>query len=130
MTALDAAALYAGLNLLILLGLAINVSRHRIRLKIATGGGGNALMERIVRVHGNAVEYIPPMLLALLMLALVGAPALLVHALGAAFTLGRVLHAVGYTQRAMVNVGRGLGMMLTWGSLLIAAGGCLYYALM
>jgi uncharacterized membrane protein YecN with MAPEG domain len=129
MTALHAAALYAGLNLVLLVGLAANVTRHRMMLKIAVGGGGNPLMERIVRVHGNAAEYVPGMIAAWLALALVGAPALLVHGLGIVFTAGRVLHAVGFTQRAMVNVGRGLGMMLTWGCLLIAAGGCIYYAL-
>jgi hypothetical protein len=129
MTPLDAAALYAGVNLLILLALAVNVSRHRIKLKVATGGGGDPLMERIIRVHGNAAEYVPPLIVALLAIALSGAPAAVIHGLGVAFTAGRVLHAIGYTQRATVNIGRGFGMILTWASLLIAAGGCIYYAL-
>ena len=60
-------ALYAGILALIFVALAINVTRHRVKLRVALGDGGNPEMLRMIRLHANAVEYIP---LALVLMAL------------------------------------------------------------
>jgi hypothetical protein len=52
-------ALYAGILALIAIALAINVAVHRVKLRVPIGDGGNAEMRRMIRLHGNAAEYIP-----------------------------------------------------------------------
>jgi uncharacterized membrane protein YecN with MAPEG domain len=95
MSAIDAATLYAGLNLLLLLALALLVVRQRMRHKVVLGDGGVEPLNRAIRVHGNAVEYAPLAVAGLVALALAGAAVWIVHVGGVALTLGRVLHAQG-----------------------------------
>ena len=92
------------------------------------GDGGVPELSRAGRVFGNATEYVPSLLIALVLLALVGAPALLVHGIGGAFFLGRVAHAFGLSRSAGISAGRALGVLLTWGGYLAAAGALLFYA--
>jgi uncharacterized membrane protein YecN with MAPEG domain len=107
-------ALYAGILGLLITALAINVTVHRAKLKVDIGDGGNAQMVRMVRVHANAVEYVP---LGLLLLGLYeldrGWPAAL-HAAGIALIVGRVLHVAGLWNSAGLSFGRGAGATLTW----------------
>ena len=44
---------------LIVRGAAVNVTVHRVKLRVPLGDGGNAQMLRMIRLHGNAAEYIP-----------------------------------------------------------------------
>jgi uncharacterized membrane protein YecN with MAPEG domain len=82
-----------------------------------------------MRAHANAVEYVPIVLILLLTLASLKSSIWLIHAIGAMLVFGRILHAIGLHQSAGVSVGRGLGMVLTWAALLVAAIACLFYAL-
>jgi len=127
MTTLEAVGLYAGINLLILLVLAVNCSRGRMKHGISVGDDGNPQFLKTLRAHANAVEYIPAMLIALSLIAAMGAPALLIHAIGGPFTFGRLAHAQGMTA-AGVGLGRRVGAMLTLLTFLIAALACIYYA--
>ncbi len=52
-------ALYAAILALIVIALAVNVTVHRVKLRVPLGDGGNAQMRRMIRLHGNAAEYIP-----------------------------------------------------------------------
>ena len=122
-------ALYAGLSGLIALVLAVLVSRARRKHGVTLGDGGNQAVLRAQRAHGNAVEYIPTVLILLLTLASLHASIWLIHAIGAMLVIGRIFFAIGLYQSAGLSVGRGLGMALTWGALLIAAAACLFYAL-
>ena len=112
-SALAAVALYAGLNALILGWLAAHVGRMREKLKIFMGDGGNPRMVRAMRAQANFVEYVPMALILLLLMALMGAPALAIHALGAALVLGRVLHALHFTAEDAPAWQRGAGAGLT-----------------
>ncbi|MGE3303849.1 MAG: MAPEG family protein [Hyphomonadaceae bacterium] len=118
MTKLEVAALYAGLNILILLFLAARVPLMRRRLRVSLGDGGHFELQRAVRAHGNAAEYVPAGVAALLFLALLDAVALqTVHVLGAGFTAGRALHAWGLSVQAPnagPPPGRFIGMVLTF----------------
>lgn len=93
--ALRAVALWTGVNLALTLVLALNVTRVRMRANIAVGVGGDAVLERAVRAHGNNAEYVPGALLALLGLALVGHPAGQLQIMGAVLFVARLLHAHG-----------------------------------
>ncbi|HXP75028.1 MAG TPA: MAPEG family protein [Stellaceae bacterium] len=113
-------ALYAGLNGLILLVLAIRVARQRGISKVGIGTGGDATLERASRIHGNAVENIPIVLILLGLAEASGSSPILLHGMGIALTLGRLLHAWGLARSAGESVGRVAGMALTW--LALAAG--------
>ncbi|HEY6334565.1 MAG TPA: MAPEG family protein [Alphaproteobacteria bacterium] len=104
---------YAGLNGLILLILAFRVGRARARTKILIGTGGDAELERAIRAHANAAEYVPIVLILIGALELSGASHLLLHGLGIALTLGRVLHGWGLSHASGLSLGRQAGAMLT-----------------
>ena len=70
MARLEIAAIYAGLNILILLVLGYLVVAGRRKHKIVLGTGGNADFERAVRAHANAAEYIPAGLAGITLAAL------------------------------------------------------------
>jgi uncharacterized membrane protein YecN with MAPEG domain len=130
MLRLEIVALYAGVNILILLALAYVVVSGRRRHKITLGDGGNSDFNRAVRAHANAAEYIPAGLVGLLILGLLdpAAPLWLVHASGISLTVGRLLHGFGLNT-GTVNIGRMLGTLLTWISFLLIGGGLIYAGL-
>lgn len=130
MLRLEIAALYAGVNILILLALAYVVVAGRQRHNIVLGDGGNEAVGRAIRAHANAAEYIPAALVGIVLLALLepAAPLWLLHASGVSLTLGRILHGVGLNTAAL-NVGRRAGIGLTWLAYLLIAGGLVYAGL-
>lgn len=127
MLSLEVAALYAGLNILILLVLSFLVVGQRQKTKVALGDGGDPGLHRAIRAHGNAVEFVAPALPGLVLLALLTAtPLWLLHAAGASLTLGRILHAIGLSTVDGRSIGRGLGMVLSWLAFLLIAGGLIW----
>ena len=128
-TPIQVFALYAAINGAIVLVLALLTVRARRRAKVGLGDGGDAMLLRAQRAHGNAAEYVPLILVLLLALALVKAPAVLLHGVGGGLAAGRVLHAIGLYQSSGASVGRMLGILLTWGALLAAAAGLILFAL-
>jgi hypothetical protein len=122
-------ALYAGLNGLILLVLAIRVARQRGRSQVGLGTGGDATLERAIRIHGNAVESIPIVLILLGLAEACGSSPILLHGIGVALTLGRLLHIWGLTQSSGVSFGRAAGMSLTWLALGVGAVRALAYGI-
>jgi hypothetical protein len=119
-------ALWAGLNGLLALGLAINVSRHRARLRIGIGDGGNPEMLQAIRLHANNAEYLALALVLLALDEILGAPALAVYVMGALLLLGRLLHAFGLGRSTGTSTGRAVGVTLTWLVILIACCYALY----
>jgi len=114
-------AIYTALMALLVLGLAYEVTRRRRRLRIGFGSGGDGTMEAAVRAHANAVEYIPLALLLVLVAELQGAPAWLLHGLGATLLVARLAHAEGLlVHGGGISRGRIVGTALTW--LVISAG--------
>ncbi len=127
MLRLEVVALYAAVNILVLLVLAVLVMMGRRKYKIVLGDGSNEDFTRAVRAHANAAEYIPVGLIGLVLLALLdpAAPLWTLHAAGISLTLGRILHGVGL-HTGTLNAGRMLGMVLTWLALIIIVIGLLY----
>jgi uncharacterized membrane protein YecN with MAPEG domain len=118
---LHAAALWSGLLILWLLGLSVLVVMRRRRHRVLFGDGGEGEMTTATRAFGNAAEYIPPGIGALILLALLGIPAPWVHGIGATLLVGRVIHGWGLLYLKGPSVGRILGMALTWLPLALAA---------
>jgi uncharacterized protein len=125
MGATQAAAMYVGLNIIILLILIFMVIRQRRRHKVAIGDGGSASLLRAIRAHANAVEVIPMVLIGLVALASTGASAVIIHVLGAMLTLGRCLHGYGLSNSEGTSFGRMAGMALSLLALIGTAVMCL-----
>jgi uncharacterized membrane protein YecN with MAPEG domain len=64
---------------------------------------------------------VPFALAGMVMLALIGAPASVIHGVGILTVFGRALHAVGLSSSAGSSVGRVGGMMMTFSALIITA---------
>jgi uncharacterized protein len=107
-------ALYAGILGLLLTALAINVTVHRAKLKVTIGDGGNPQMQRMIRLHGNAAEYVPLGLVLMGLYELDGGLHPALHAAGIALIVGRVLHIWGMWSTVEPNFGRAAGPTLTW----------------
>tara|TARA_R110000764_G_scaffold57179_7_gene124511 strand:- start:705 stop:1091 length:387 start_codon:yes stop_codon:yes gene_type:complete len=127
MPPLEAAAIYVGINILLLIYLSSRVVFMRRSAQVSVGHGGNIELELRTRTHGNASEYIPAMLVGLVTAAFMGIPALWIHILGSAFTAGRVLHAVGLSRTILAL--RATGMVVTWIAMILIAVMLIYHGL-
>ena len=107
-------ALYAGILALIVIALAINVTMHRVKLRVPLGDGGNVEMRRMIRLHGNAAEYIPLAIALMLIYELNSGSHLGLHVIGIALIAGRVIQTWGMWATDMTNIGRQIGQSLTW----------------
>ena len=113
--------LFASLHALLMLVLLARISRHRHGHRIGLGDGGDALLARKIRVHGNFVEHAPFALLMLGLLELGGLSAGWLWIFGSLLLLGRVMHAVGLSRTGGYSIGRFWGTALTWLALLAMA---------
>jgi uncharacterized membrane protein YecN with MAPEG domain len=110
-------ALYAGILALIVLALAVNVTVHRARLGVPVGDGGNPDMLRMIRLHGNAAEYVPLGLVLMLVYEVNGGAHAALHAAGIALIAGRLLQTWGMWGTPNPNFGRVSGQSLTWATI-------------
>ena len=121
MTAAQAAALWSGLLILLLGVLSIGVILARRKHRVALGDGGVPEVALAGRVFGNAAEYVPVGVGALALLAMLGMPVLVLHAVGGVLLAGRLIHAAGLNDKKATN-GRVIGMALTFVALFTAGG--------
>ncbi len=116
------AGFYIGVLALFYLVLTYAVILGRIKHRVPLGDGGHTGMMRKIRVHANFAEFVP---LALLILFLVDyeryAP-VIVHSLGCALVIARILHAQGLWKKTGFSFGRCVGTLLTHAVILIGAG--------
>ncbi|MER0237862.1 MAPEG family protein [Fulvimarina sp. MAC8] len=128
-TALGAVAIYCGLNIAILFWLSFAIGRIRIRHQIMIGDGGNAHLAKAMRGHANAVEIMPMTLLAMTLAGLLGAWPLVIHVLGLALTIGRLLHGLHFTQMDAPLWQRMVGFGLSMASMLASAATAVFLGL-
>ena len=122
MTAIQAAGLWSGLLILVLIVLSVRVVIQRRRRRVILGDGGDEQMIVAARCFGNAAEYTPLAIGAMILLALIGWAPWVIHAIGGSFLLGRIIHPSGLAFGKGPRPARVIGMMLTWLPLLAAAG--------
>ncbi|MBK0031689.1 MAPEG family protein [Erwinia sp. S43] len=104
-------ALYVVFGALLIIKFSLDVVRLRRQYRISIGDGGVSDLQLAIRIHGNAVEYIPLATLLLVVMEMNGADIWLIHLLGLFFFFGRLLHAWGLRSRTMLW--RRNGMILT-----------------
>jgi len=113
--------LYVALGVLLVLVLAVRVVMWRWTARIGIGDGDDKELRKRIRAHGNAVEYLPIGLLALLLLDLDGTAPVLLHACGIALIVARIAHAIGLSRTGGTSPERFFGITLTFLTLLAMA---------
>lgn len=107
--AVPVTALYAGLLGLLFAALAAMVGRVRTRTGISIGDGGNTELLEAIRRHANLAEFLPLILVLMLLAEINGAPRWWLHLLGVALLIARVLHSFGIEARQMMLPARVAG---------------------
>jgi uncharacterized membrane protein YecN with MAPEG domain len=107
-------ALYAGILAIIIVALGINVTVHRVKLSVPLGDGGNPKMLRMIRLHANAVEYLPLAVVLMLAQEANGGWHTGLHVSGLTLVAGRMLQTWGMWGTEMPGLSRGAGQSLTW----------------
>jgi uncharacterized membrane protein YecN with MAPEG domain len=97
------------------ISLSLRVIKLRRSRRVAIGSGGDAAVERAMRVHANFAEYVPFALVLLILCAMRGLPDVLMAVLCAILFLGRAVHAYGVSQDKEDFRLRVSGMMATFG---------------
>lgn len=113
--------LYVGLSGILLLALSSRVVNARRTHKVGFGDGGHPELQRAIRVQANFVEYTPMILLLILMVELNNHSAAMIHALGIALLVSRLLHSIGLAASSGTSLPRFVGTLGTWLTLAIAS---------
>jgi uncharacterized membrane protein YecN with MAPEG domain len=113
--------LYIALGVTLVLVLAIRVVMRRMAAHIGIGDGDDKELRKRIRAHGNACEYLPIGLLALLLLDLDGTSPWLLHACGITLIVARVAHALGLSRTSGTSPERFVGIGLTLAVLAVMA---------
>lgn len=87
--------LYAIPLILIFFVLWMGGSAKRSALDVSIGDGANPELLLRMRRHGNFIEWVPFVLVLMLLAELLGAPAGFVHAAGVLLVIGRLVHPFG-----------------------------------
>lgn len=104
---------------IIFIKLSFAVISLRRQNKISLGSGGNDELERAIRAQGNFSEYVPIALILIGCLEINGAPWWLVALSGVSLIIGRLLHAIGISERQPSFKKRVLGMKFTFNTLIL-----------
>ncbi len=104
-------ALYAALLTVVMIWLAIEVIKQRRINLVAHADGGVESLQIARSAQSNAMDYIPITVILMGLLEVNGAGVWLIHVIGVAFILGRVIHAKGILAKNFK--GRKVGMVLT-----------------
>jgi uncharacterized membrane protein YecN with MAPEG domain len=113
-TTITAAVLAIGLILL-----SVPVSLRRMKSHIMLGTGDDATLLKLVRAQGNFIEYAPLGVTLLALVECTGGARWCVLLVAGALLAGRLLHPIGLLTGSTPL--RGLGMLLTFTSLLSAS---------
>ena len=100
--------------------MAIVVGVRRAKTGILLLHGEDEMLLRLMRAHGNFIEYVPLALLALAGAEIAGTAPWLVAACGGALLIARIVHFFGL-RAAADSMGRPIGAGLTNASMLVLA---------
>lgn len=123
-------AIYAGLLGLIHLTLTMRVIRGRQTKNISLGDGGLDMMQRRIRGHANFAEYVPLILVLMLVLESTAAASNLIHGLGIILVISRAMHGYALCYTENWSTGRFYGTLLTLIALAIASLATLFQGLL
>jgi uncharacterized protein len=93
--AFQTTALYALPLALLCLVLWFRVTQMRATLKVSIGDAGNPALHERIRQHGNFIEWVPLVLVLMMLAEGNGAGAVWLHAAGGLLLAGRLIHPFG-----------------------------------
>lgn len=120
------ASLYAPILALIYLALSGYVIAGRFKYKVSLGTGGIDDMEKRARVHSNFAEYVPLIVIMLILLDMTPMANWAIHTAYIALIVSRLCHAAGVLWCAPINPFRMTGVIGTLSVLLFTACALLY----
>ena len=106
-------ALFIGVFVLLQIPLTVMVGYRRAQTGIQFFDGGDQILLRRMRAHGNYTETVPIVLLAMAAAELTGAPAWLLWTGGLSLLVGRLMHAAILVLKGW-GLPRAIGMILTF----------------
>ena len=104
---------------LIFLYLTTRIIKIRRTKLIGLGDAGDKDLIRAVRAHGHFTEFVPFLLIVMVLLEMANAPAWAIDLYGVALVISRIAHAQGLYQSTGTSAGRMAGMMLTFALLIL-----------
>jgi uncharacterized membrane protein YecN with MAPEG domain len=113
--------IYASLIALLFVLLSLRVIAARRQSRVPLGDGGDPILLRRLRAHGNFAEYAPLVIVLMALAELQGAAGITLHAIGALLIGGRLVHAFGVSQEPENYRLRVAGMALTFTALIMGA---------
>lgn len=113
--------LYASILALLIIFLAYRVVDFRRTKAVGLGDNGDKDGRRAIRVHANALEYVPMILILMGAYEINGGNIWVLHTIGVIIVLARIMHAKGLSKSAGTSFGRFYGTVLTWLSTLVLA---------
>ena len=113
--------LYAAVLALIYTFLSVRTLRLRRMKKVIVGDSDDIELTRAVRAHSNFAEYTPIAIILIYLLEVQGQSTVIIHALGVALVLGRIIHAWGISQVQENIRFRVAGMALTLACIISAS---------
>ena len=119
--------LYAGLLAILFVVLSLRVTSMRGH-GVSLGDGGNPVLQRRIRAHGNFAEYVPFILLMIGVLELSHFSVYVLHGLGLTLLVARLLHGYALSFSESFRFGRCWGTALTFLLLALCGVLCLYQA--
>lgn len=120
----------AGLLSILYIWLSARVITVRRAAQVSLGTGGDDLLERRMRAHGNFAEYAPLGLILIGLAEMNGLPTLVVAGLAGLLVMGRVLHAIALSTPTRRMKCRVFGMVFTFSALGLSAAACLGLAVL
>jgi hypothetical protein len=113
----------------LLLVLSVLVVRQRRNHGVVLGDADIPQLAQAVRAFGNATEYVPSGLIAIAVLAMAGAPPMVVHFMGLTLFVGRLAHAVGLSRSGGASILRSAGVIATWLAYILGGVALIFYAI-
>lgn len=107
-------AFYAALLGAFFIYLCIQVIGQRRSKKIGLGDGGDKQAIKVIRVQANFSEYVPFALVLMLIAEINQTNAIVLHVVGVALLVARLLHAMGVRKSAGVTWQRFYGTLTTF----------------
>lgn len=114
MATLAITGLYASLLALLIIILGGRISHMRMKYGVGLLDGGHPKLTHAIRVHGNAVEWVPLILILFACAETQHLPHWALHLVGIALIMSRLLHAWGLSHSTGKSFGRFYGACSTY----------------
>ena len=106
--------LYASILAFVIIGLGYRVVRLRRKYRVGVLDGGHHELTQAIRIHGNATEWVPLVLILFACAESLQLSPWALHALGIALVIARILHILGLRRTVGRSFGRYAGIAGTW----------------